>query len=435
MPLNGEIRIHVCTGRRPDNMTRHVVVVGAGIVGVSSAIWLRRAGLDVTIVDRLAPGTGTSHGNAGVLAACAMVPVTAPGMIRKAPGMLMNPDFPLFLRWSYLPRLMPWLIRYVSHANDTDTRRIARDLTPIVSDSVEQHKSLCTDLGLGDWVTDSDYCFAYRDRAAFESESYTWELRKQAGFTPTLLDGGEMREYEPNLGPDITCLAVMKNHGFIRSPGGYVQALAQAFEGMGGKIITADVKDITLADDTVTGVETTQGTIACDELVLATGVWSKPLMQKLGINVPLEAERGYHVVFEDATGGPSRPTMVASGKFVATPMEQGLRCAGIVEFGGLEAGPSKAPLALLRRQVHEAFPNLQAKNEIEWLGHRPAPSDSLPLIGQIGESRVYTAFGHHHIGLTGGPKTGRLIAGLIAGQGINTDLAPYHPQRFTNRKA
>jgi D-amino-acid dehydrogenase len=177
-------------------------------------------------------------------------------------------------------------------------------------------------------------------------------------------------------------------------------------------------------------VHTAQGTIACDDVVLATGVWSKPLMQKLGLNVPLEAERGYHIVFEGASGGPSRPFMIASGKFVATPMAQGLRCAGIVEFGGLDAGPSKAPLDLLRRQVKRTFPQLTASNEIEWLGHRPAPSDSLPLIGEVGQSRVFTAFGHHHIGLTGGPKTGRLVAGLITGQPTNTDLTAYHPQRF-----
>jgi D-amino-acid dehydrogenase len=172
--------------------------------------------------------------------------------------------------------------------------------------------------------------------------------------------------------------------------------------------------------------------VACDDIVLATGVWSKPLMAKLGLNVPLESERGYHVIFEDATGGPTRPIMISSGKFVATPMAQGVRCAGILEFGGLDAGPSKAPLALLRRQAKAAFPNLKAANEIEWLGHRPAPSDSLPLIGQVGTSRVYTAFGHHHIGLTGGPKTGRLIAGMIMDQPTNTDMKPYHPQRFSN---
>ena len=412
-------------------MTRHVAIIGAGIVGVSTGIWLRRAGIEVTIVDRGKPGTGTSHGNAGVLAACAMVPVTTPGLTRKAPGMLLDANFPLFLRWSYLPKLLPWLRKYIAHANDADTQRIAQGLTPIVSDSVEQHKSLCVDLGLGDWVTDSDYCFAYESRAAFEGESYVWNLRRTAGFTPELIEGPAVHEYEPSLGPDISCLAVMKHHGFIRSPGGYVQALAQAFTEMGGTLREAEVKDVTLTEGTVTALETTQGSIPCDDVVLATGVWSKPLMAKLGINVPLESERGYHIVFEDATGGPQRPIMLASGKFVATPMEQGVRCAGIVEFGGLEAGPSKAPFALLRRQAARAFPHLKAKNEIEWLGHRPAPSDSLPLIGQVGQSRVFTAFGHHHIGLTGGPKTGRLIASLITDQPVNTDLARYHPQRFS----
>lgn len=411
-------------------MTGHCVVIGAGIVGVSTAIWLRRAGVEVTVIDRGAPGTGTSHGNAGVLASCAMVPVTGPGLLRKAPGMLLDRDFPLFLRWSYLPRLLPWLRKYLAVANDSDTRRIAKGLTTITGDSVEQHKSLCDELGLGDWVSESEYCFAYNSRAAFEAEHYVWELRKEAGFEPRLIEGAEVLDYEPALGPQINTLAVMKDHGFIRSPGGYVQALAKAFEGMGGTIMQAEVKDFDLFAGQVRGVQTSEGTVPCDNLVLATGVWSKPLMKKLGLNIPLEAERGYHIVFEDASGGPARPTMIASGKFVATPMEQGLRCAGIVELGGLEAGPSPAPLALLRRQARAAFPGLKATNEIEWLGHRPAPSDSLPLIGEVGNSRVFTAFGHHHIGLTGGPKTGRLVAGLITGQAPNTDLTPYHPQRF-----
>ncbi len=413
-------------------MTRHVVVIGGGIVGVSSAIWLQRAGARVTLIDRAAPGKGTSHGNAGVLAASGVAPVTGPGLLTKAPFMLLDKDYPLYLRLSYLPRLLPWLVKYMGYANDADTRRISAALTPIVSDSVEQHKSLTADLGLSDWVTDSDYVFAYRSRANFEAEAYTWALRAQAGFVPQLIEGAAVHDYEPALGSEITCLATLSDHGFICDPGGYVTALAQAFERAGGTIIQAEVKDFDFTDGTVTAVQTTQGTVACDDIVLATGVWSKPLMAKLGLNVPLESERGYHVIFEDATGGPTRPIMISSGKFVATPMTQGVRCAGILEFGGLDAGPSKAPLALLRRQAKAAFPHMKASNEIEWLGHRPAPSDSLPLIGQVGTSRVYTAFGHHHIGLTGGPKTGRLIAGMIMDQPSNTDMKPYHPQRFSN---
>lgn len=411
-------------------MTQHVVVIGAGIVGVSCAIWLRRTGVSVTLVDRQGPGEGTSHGNAGILASVAMVPVSTPGLVRKAPGYLLDPNFPLYLKWLYLPKIAPWLLRFLSNANDTDTRRIARALTPLIGDSVIQHKSLVADIGLGDWVTESDYCFAYEARADFEAESYTWALRRDAGFEPQLIEGTDVRDYEPNISPSIALIAALKEHGFIKDPGGYVRALAQAFEDMGGVIRRTEVKDFDLSGEQIKGVETTQGRIDCDDVVLATGVWSKPLMKKLGLKVPLETERGYHVVYENATGGPSRPVMVSSGKFVATPMTQGLRCAGIVELGGLDPAPSKAPLALLRRKARETFPNLSAPSEVEWLGFRPSTSDSLPLIGQVGRSRVFTAFGHQHVGLTGGPKTGRLIAGLVTGQTPNMELGAYAPERF-----
>lgn len=408
----------------------HTVVIGAGIVGVSAAIWLRRAGRTVTLVDRDAPGRGTSHGNAGVLANCSVVPVTTPGLIPKGPRLALDPNFPLFVRWGYLPRLLPWLFRYLSHANDTDTRRIARALGPIVSDGVEQHQALTAGTEAAAWITKGDYVFAYPRRAAFAADSYVWRLRAEAGFTPTVIEGAAVQEFDPNLGPDIGCLAVMHDHGSIRDPGGYVAALAAELQALGGTLRRAEVRGFTFSGDQVSAVETSGGPIACDEVVLATGVWSKPLMQQLGLKIPLETERGYHLIFQDAEGGPKAPTMVAAGKFVATPMAAGLRCAGVVEFGGLEAGPSQAPLALLRKQVCCAFPNLRASGEIDWLGHRPAPSDSIPLIGQVGRTGIHVGFGHHHIGLTGGPKTGRLLAGMITGQLPNIDMAPYNPERF-----
>ncbi|WP_299609500.1 FAD-binding oxidoreductase [uncultured Tateyamaria sp.] len=412
-------------------MPKHVIIAGAGIVGVSTGIWLRRfSDAKVTIIDRLPPGEGTSHGNAGVLAACSMVPVTAPGLVRKAPKMLMNPDFPLFMRWGYFPKLLPWLIKYLSNANDSDTRRIANGLTTIVGDSVDQHKSLVADTDAAHWVSESDYSFAYANRAAFEADSYTWGLRRDAGFEPVIREGADVRAYEPQLSSSVGLLATMTDHGFIRDPGGYVKALASVFEGVGGTIVQAEIKDFEMADGKVAAVVTSEGRQPCDQAILATGVWSKPLMQKLGLSIPIESERGYHIIFEEAEGGPSHPIMVASGKFVATPMAAGLRCAGVVEFGGLEAGPSEAALNLLRKQAKAAFPNLSYKEEIEWLGHRPAPSDSLPLIGEVRDTGVFTAFGHHHIGLTGGPKTGRIVAGLVADQPMNTDIGAFDPMRF-----
>lgn len=411
-------------------MSKHVVVVGAGIVGVSAGIWLTRMGQRVTLVDRSAPGQGTSFGNAGLLASCAMVPVTTPGLVSKAPKMVLDPDAPLFLRWSYLPRLAPWLVRYLRHANDSDTRRIAAALTPITGDSVDQHLALTDGLDARKFVSPSEYVFAYPSREDFDNDKYVWELRREHGFVPRVVEGSAVHEYDANYGPDVGCLAVLKDHGYVLDPGAYVAALARELEAMGGTYRQGSVVDIDGTDTPVKTVRTDQGDITCDAVVLASGAWSKPLMKKLNLNVPLETERGYHIVFRNARGIPRSPTMIAAGKFVATPMSAGLRCAGIVEFGGLEAGPSEAPFELLRRKAKAAFPHLEYDGEETWMGHRPATTDSLPLIGEVGKSGVYAAFGHQHVGLTCGPKTGRLVAGLIADQPTNMDLTPYAPQRF-----
>lgn len=409
---------------------KHVVVVGAGIAGTSSAIWLRRAGLDVTLIDKSAAGQGASFGNGGILARCSIVPVTTPGLLRKAPGYLMDSNFPLYMRWRYLPRMLPWLAKFLSHANAADTRRIANGLSFMLGDSVEQHQSLTRGTPAEKWVATSEYNFAYSDRAAFEADGLTWDLRREAGFSPEIIEGAAVQEHEPILGSDVKLLAVNKDHGFIRDPGSYVAALASLFVEMGGRLAQAEVMDFDISGGSVRAVETDKGRFDCDQVVLAAGIWSKPLMMKLGLNVPLEAERGYHILFKDPTETPRSPMMIAAGKFVATPMNQGLRCAGIVEFGGLDETKSPAPLNLLRKSVARVFPNMRASAEEEWLGFRPSPTDSLPLIGQLRDTGVFTAFGHQHIGMTSGPKTGRLVANLISGDVPNADLSPFDPMRF-----
>ena len=408
----------------------HTVVVGAGIVGVATALWLVRAGHKVTLVDRSSPGEGTSHGNAGVLAACAMVPVTTPGLVTKAPKMPFSKQFPLFMRWSYLPRLLPWLVQYLSFANDKDTQRIAERLNYIVGDSVEQHQDLAGNTKADKWLVPSEYQFAYRSREEFEAESYVWDLRREHGFIPTLIEGDEVHKKEPALSPDIKLLAVLKDHGHIRSPGQYVKSLAEVFQDAGGTFQQASVSDIELVDDSVKSVVTDQGAIECDSVVLAMGVWSGPIATKLGLKIPMEAERGYHVIFKNPSQQVSCPTMITYGKFVATPMYDGMRCAGMVEFGGLEAGPSKAPIEFLMRNFKTTFPDVVFSETEEWLGHRPAPTDSLPFVGQIRNTGIYTAFGHQHIGLTGGPKTGRIIAGLITGEQDEAEIEAFKPDRF-----
>ncbi len=410
---------------------KQIIVVGSGIAGVSTALWLQRFGENVTLMDRSAPGEGTSFGNAGVLAACSITPVTAPKMVSKLPGYLLNPNFPLYVIWEKLPYIVPFLVRYLLHANDADTRRISRGLTEIVADSIMQHRDLAHGTKAEKWLHDSKYIFAYESRKAFENDGYVWSIRTGAGFEPQIVEGQEVKEILPGTGNNINLLAVMDSHGFITNPGQYVKDLAMTFREQGGTFIKAQVKDFSKSGDKISSVETDQGSFDCTDLVITAGIWSKDLMRKLGVNVPMESERGYHILLRSPSTMPPCPIMVASGKFVMTPMAMGLRCAGILEFGGLTAPPSKKPLQIIKRHVRSTYPELEWEDTEEWLGHRPAPCDSLPFIGQVGESRIYTGFGHHHIGLTSGPKTGRILAELIAKNQFMIDISPYFPRRFS----
>ncbi len=415
---------------------RNVVIVGAGIVGVSTALHLQRDGHQVTLIDKAGPAEGASYGNGGVLASCSMVPVTGPGLIRKAPGMLFSPNQPLFLKWRYLPRLMPWLARYLSHANAEDTRRIAAAVHGIVGDSLAEHQALARGTGAEKWIVPSDYLYIYNDRAHFQSDAFGWGIRKAHGFTWDELEGAVFHDYDPAFAPHLGFAVRLGNHGRITDPGRYVKDLAAHVGAQGGRLITAAVEDIVRDGRRVTGVRAGGQTVPCDAVVIATGVWSGPLAKRLGLKVPLESERGYHVEFIEPSVMPRAPVMVASGKFVMTPMQGRLRAAGVVEFGGLKAGPSRAPLELLRRNVAAALPGLTFSDTREWMGHRPAPCDSIPVIGAVPRlDGAFTGFGHHHIGLTGGPKTGRLLAQMIGGRKPNIDVSPYSPARFSRSGA
>tara|TARA_B100001057_G_scaffold454107_1_gene499593 strand:- start:206 stop:904 length:699 start_codon:yes stop_codon:yes gene_type:complete len=231
----------------------------------------------------------------------------------------------------------------------------------------------------------------------------------------------------------IQCLAVLSGQGHIQNPHGYVQSLVNAFEEMGGKFIQADVIDFERDNDRLRAVITETGRIKCNKAVVTAGIWSKPLATKLGLKVPLETERGYHVMYKSPSEMPRNPMMMTIGKFSVTPMADGLRCAGTVELGGINLGPSKAPIRLIRRRVSELFPNLTYENSKEWMGFRPSTPDGLPLIGEIAQSGIFAAFGHQHVGLTGGAKTGRLISDIISQRIPNIDMSPYDPNRYAAR--
>jgi glycine/D-amino acid oxidase-like deaminating enzyme len=407
-----------------------IIIIGAGMCGVSTAIWLQRLGHAVILIDKGLPGMGASFGNAGLLAQWAVAPVTSPTLWREASKYLMDPNSPLFMKWSYFPKLIPWLAKYLSHANDAATRRIVSSQIPLVCDAVDQHKSLVRGTDLEHWVTDSKFSYAYRSKAHFDADAYTWGLKKIAGFEPTVITGAEVQGCEPILGPAIQCLAVLEGQGHILNPGQYIAELAKYFTKNGGKFIRAEVLDLHKKDGRISHIDTDKGSFECSHAVITAGIWSKDLMKKLGLKVPLETERGYHVVFENPSQMPRNPMMITSGKFGVNPMDMGLRCAGTVELGDHHAGPSDAPIRLLMKHAKEVFPNLNYSGTQEWMGFRPSTPDSLPLIGELGRSRIYTGFGHQHVGLTAGPKTGRLIAQLIDGHTPNIDMSPYAPARY-----
>ena len=431
-------RTRECTEEMQSKSTtrRHIAVIGAGIVGVATAVWLQRFGHQVTLIDRDGPAAGASFGNGGVLAACAVVPVPVPGLWAKAPRMLLDPRQPLYLRWRYLPRLAPWLLRYLGHANDTDVRRIATGLAGLIGTTLADHQALAAGTDAASLVVPSDYTYLYRDRAAFEGDAYGWGLRHALGFRWDVLEGEAARAVDPAIGPGVELAVRMPDHGRISDPGRYVALLAAHVEAAGGQMIRAEVTDFVREGGKLTGLRLrgTSGhadTLECDAAVLASGVWSGPLAEKLGMRGPIESERGYHIELWEPSLQLRGPVMVASGKFVAVPMEGRLRLAGVVEYGGLAAEPSRAPLALLQRNLAETFPALRWRAMTEWMGHRPVTTDSLPLIGAAaGLPGVYIGVGHQHIGLTGGARTGQLLAQLVSGQRVNLDLAPYAPERF-----
>jgi len=408
----------------------NITVIGAGIVGVSTAIWLQRDGHAVTLLDKTGVAAGTSYGNAGILASAAVVPVTVPGLFWKAPKMLFDRNQPLFLRWLYLPRLLPFLVKYLKNGTARTNAKIATGLTEMMHDSPDQHLALAAGTGAEKYIDTFDYFYGYKDAQAFAADAYGWNIRRTHGFDFTEVTGEELAAYDPTLAGRFGHGVRLKNHGRITDPGAYVQALADHFVAQGGKIKTAEITGFDLKIGQCTAVLTTTGSHKADRYVITTGAWSGKLSRELGVTVPLESERGYHIEFVNPSITLKSPIMVAAGKFVVNSMVGRMRAAGVVEFGGLDAAASRAPVELLKRQMTDLFPDLTYDRIDEWMGHRPSTSDSLPIIGVAPKAgNVFLGYGHQHIGLTGGPKTGRWLAKLATNAPINTDLSAYAADR------
>ncbi|MFN3210362.1 MAG: NAD(P)/FAD-dependent oxidoreductase [Roseovarius sp.] len=410
---------------------RKVVVVGAGIVGVSTALWLARDGHRVTLIDRAGPGEAASFGNAGLLASAATLPVTGPGLLRKAPRMVLDPRQPLYLRLRHLPALWPWLRRYLRHANSEAAQARADAILPLIGDSLADHTALAADTPAEKYVIPCDYLHGYPDRAGYEADSFAWNTRQRQGFDFSVKDSAEIRAYDPIYGDAIGCVVKIRNHGRISDPGQYVKALAQAAEALGTRMLRGTVTGIARESGKVTGVRLDGQTIECDTVVIAAGAWSKTLAETLGVTVPLHPESGFHMELWAPSHMPKAPLMFAPGKFMITPMDGRIRLAGMVGYSGFDAPAPELPYRMFLHHLKAALPRLEWQDCTRWMGHRPSMADSLPMIGPVpGVAGAFTGFGHDHVGLTAGPGTGRILAQMIAGKRPNIDVRPFAPERF-----
>ncbi|MFQ5955504.1 MAG: NAD(P)/FAD-dependent oxidoreductase [Kiloniellales bacterium] len=410
---------------------RQVLVIGAGVVGIACAIFLRRDGHQVTVIDRLPPGEGCSLGNAGILAASSCVPLSMPGTLIRVPKWLLDPLGPLAIRWRYLPRLAPWLVRFVRAGAPARVEAASVALRSLLATTVEGHRALAEAAGAADLVRPSGLLWAYETASGFLREAADWRLRRARGVRMEELEGGAVGEIEPALAPHCRRAVWLPDDGYVTDPLGLVRALAEHFARAGGSILRREARDFELGPEGPTRLATDHGSLEADVFVIAAGAWSGELAARLGSPVPLESERGYHVMIGQPGVALRVPVVAGERMFGATPMTAGLRLAGTVEFGGLTAPPNYARARVLLRHGRRLLPGLKAEAVSEWMGHRPALPDSLPVIGRSPRHpSVFFAFGHGHTGLTAAPMTGRVIADLVAGRPPPFDLAPFAADRF-----
>lgn len=416
----------------------HVVIIGGGAVGTVSAIEALRDGHRVTIVDPHPAGgqQAASYGNAGWLSSHSVIPPAEPGAWKKVPSYLKDPLGPLAVRWSYLPKALPWLLRYLwSGWTPAKVELTAVALRSLLKDAPSLHKTLADEADCAHLIERQGVLHVYPSRAVFEADGLAWGIRKKVGIDWIELSGEELRQREPELHPRYTFGVLVEEAGRCRDPGAYVAALSARAVALGAEIVAAKATGLTLDAGRLKAVATDRGEIACDKAVVAAGAHSKALCATIGDTLPLDSERGYHVMIEHPEVQSRAAFMASDVKMVINPMNGGLRGAGQVEFAGLEAAPNWKRAEILRKNLLSVFPNLPKSLPADrikvWMGHRPSMPDGRPCIGTArATSDVVYAFGHGHVGLVGSARTGRLVAQLIGGRKPEIALEPFDPRRY-----
>jgi len=405
-------------------------IIGAGIQGISNALFLQKKGFSVTIFDRDEPGSpAASYGNAGHFSPYASVPINRPDVLTDVPAMLLSSTGPLALKWNYVPKMIPWFLQFIRNCSTKRMMHTAKNMHQILDLALPAYDELFDDIELGGLVEKKGILYIWNDQS-LKSRELEIKIRNELGVDQQVVTPKEIHDLEPNIKP-IYHGGVYYQHGrHARNPKKILLKLYDLFLKKGGKFLKMNIKDINFNNEKPVIKAETQSFLF-DKIVIACGSFSKKLTDNLDEKIPLDTERGYHVHFKDCDHLLSRPVIFQNRGFGITPMEQGLRVVGTVEFGGLDNPLSKSRVKNLINNAKYMMGDLP-EHEDEWLGFRPTLPDYLPVIGPSKKYKnIFYCFGHHHLGWTLGPISGKIIAGMVAEENTNLNLKPYSSLRFS----
>ena len=406
-------------------------IIGAGIQGVCNALFLQKKGFQVSLFDREEPGSqAASYGNAGHFSPYASVPVNRPDILTDVPAMLLSSNGPLALKWNYVPKMIPWFLKFIKNCSKKNMMHTAKYMHQILDLALPAYDELFEDVDLSGLVENKGIMYIWNDQN-LKSRELEINIRNEIGAEQQLLNKKEIHDLEPNIKNVYHAGVFYKTARHARNPGKIWVKLYESFVKKGGKFLKLNIQNIDFDENNPIVRSETQRFIF-DKLVICCGAFSKRLTDKLHENIPLDTERGYHIHFKGFEHLISRPVVFQNRGFGMTPMEQGLRVVGTVEFGGLNNPLSKARIKNLVNNAKYLLDGLPENHDDEWLGFRPTLPDYLPVIGPSKNyNNVFYSFGHHHLGWTLAAISGKIISKMISNENTNLDLEPYSSLRFS----
>jgi len=413
------------------NLKSSVVVIGAGIQGICISLFLIKKGFKVTLMDRDDPGKeSASYGNAGHFSPYASVPINRPDVLVDVPSMLLSSTGPLALKWNYVPKMIPWFLKFIKNCSKKNMMHTAKYMHQILDLALPAYDELFEDINISGLVENKGIMYFWTDKD-LKSRELEINIRKELGVKQQLLSPHEIHDLEPHIKKIYHGGILYPNARHARNPKKILLKLIDLFIKRGGKLEKKNISSISFTADNKPVIKTDINFYTFDKAVIACGAFSKKITDQLKEKIPLETERGYHVHFKGYDHLLSRPVIFLNRGFGITPMEQGLRVVGTVEFGGLNNPASKKRIQNLINNAKYLFPELE-KHEDEWLGFRPTLPDFLPVMGQSkNHKNLFYSFGHHHLGWTLGAISGKIISKMISGEKTNLNLEPYSSLRFS----